>query len=301
MNDLQIRMFAFDWLRNQAEIYGNILPRKILTEGFSLSGESYSLVGPQGIWKPQLMKLPVSITSLLGGRYTDTIDENQEIFEYKYRGTNPFHRDNSGLRELMNRKIPLICFLRIAINKYVPLWPAFIIKENPVSNSFSVVFDDLSYFRKQSKLKTAAEPEVNYARREYITVTALRRVHQQKFREKVLNAYRNQCTLCRLRHSELLDAAHIIGDKEDHGEPVVENGLSLCKIHHSAFDQNIIGITPDFNVKVRSDVLEEIDGPMLKYGLQLLNNAKLSLPLKKENWPDKERLEFRYKQFQNAW
>jgi len=293
-------MFAFNWLKEQVEIFGDVLPRNILHDGFNLSGEKYGLVGPQGIWKPRSLKLPISITSLLGGRYSDTLDETCKIFDYKYRGTNPFHPDNVGLRELMNLKIPLVCFLRIAENKYFPLWPAFIINENPYTYSFSIVFDDLSYFRRKSDLKSIAEPEVNYARREYITVTALRRVHQKEFREKVLKAYRNQCTLCRLRHAELLDAAHIIGDKEDNGEPVIENGLSLCKIHHSAFDQNIIGINPDFHVKVRQDILEEIDGPMLKYGLQSLNNSRLILPRNHKDWPDRQRLEERFEKFRIA-
>jgi len=300
MNDLEIRLFAFDWLKHQSEIHGDVLSRKLLTEGFSLSGSRYSLVGPQGIWKPKSMKLPLSITSLLGGRYTDSIDEKCEIFDYKYRGTNPFHPDNVGLRELMVRKIPLVCFLRISENKYVPLWPAFIIKENHSSLSFSVVFDDQSYLKRKTDLEIAAESEVNISRREYITVTTLQRVHQKEFREKVIRAYRNQCTLCRLRHVELLDAAHIIGDKEDIGDPIIHNGLSLCKIHHSAFDKNILGITPDFQVKVRKDILDESDGPMLKYGLQYLNNMKLLLPYHKSDWPDRNRLEIRYDEFRKA-
>lgn len=300
MNDLEIRLFAFDWLKHQSEIHGDVLSRKLLTEGFSLSGSRYSLVGPQGIWKPKSMKLPLSITSLLGGRYTDSIDEKCEIFDYKYRGTNPFHPDNVGLRELMVRKIPLVCFLRISENKYIPLWPAFIIKENHSSLSFSVVFDDQSYLKRKTDLEIAAESEVNISRREYITVTTLQRVHQKEFREKVIRAYRNQCTLCRLRHVELLDAAHIIGDKEDIGDPIIHNGLSLCKIHHSAFDKNILGITPDFQVKVRKDILDESDGPMLKYGLQYLNNMKLLLPYHKSDWPDRNRLEIRYDEFRKA-
>lgn len=300
MNDLEIRLFAFDWLKHQSEIHGDVLSRKLLTEGFSLSGSRYSLVGPQGIWKPKSMKLPLSITSLLGGRYTDSIDEKCEIFDYKYRGTNPFHPDNVGLRELMVRKIPLVCFLRISENKYIPLWPAFIIKENHSSLSFSVVFDDQSYLKRKTDLEIAAESEVNISRREYITVTTLQRVHQKEFREKVIRAYRNQCTLCRLRHVELLDAAHIIGDKEDIGDPIIQNGLSLCKIHHSAFDKNILGITPDFQVKVRKDILDESDGPMLKYGLQYLNNMKLLLPYHKSDWPDRNRLEIRYDEFRKA-
>lgn len=300
MRDIEIRLFAFEWLKQQTEIHGDVLPRKLLTKGFCLSGAIFSLVGPQGIWKPKSMNLPLSITSLLGGRYPDTIDEKGEIFDYKYRGTNPFHPDNVGLRELMNHKISLICFLRIAENKYVPLWPAYIVKENRYALSFSVVFDDIAYLLKRPELETAAQPIVNNSRREYITVTSLQRVHQKEFREKVLKAYRNQCTLCRLRHVELLDAAHIISDKEDFGDPVIENGLSLCKIHHSAFDQNIIGITPNYQVKIRKDILEEIDGPMLKYGLQSLDNESLYLPMHKDNWPDRERLEIRYKRFQSA-
>jgi len=46
------------------------------------------------------------------------------------------------------------------------------------------------------------------------------------------------------------------------------NGLALCKLHHAAFDANIIGVTPDLEVTVRLDVLQEIDGPMLQHGLQ---------------------------------
>ncbi|HOU01031.1 MAG TPA: hypothetical protein PK719_02505 [Bacteroidales bacterium] len=300
MTDLQIRLYAFDWLKQQTEIHGDVLPRKLLTDGFSLSGLKYSLVGPQGIWKPKSMILPLSITSLLGGRYIDSIDEKYEIFQYKYRGTDPSHPDNAGLRELMDRKIPLICFLRIAENKYVPLWPAFVIRENSLSYSFSVVFDDISYFRKLASQNNAAEPEADYARREYITITTLQRVHQKKFREKVLKAYRNQCTLCRLRHAKLLDAAHIIGDKEDNGEPVIENGLSLCKIHHSAFDNNFIGINPDYIIKVQPELLSETDGPMLQYGIQYLNNRSLILPSDRKEWPDKARLEMRFSEFLKA-
>jgi hypothetical protein len=51
MTDIQVRLFAFDWLKSQTEIHGDTLPRKLLQEGFSISGIKYGLVGPQGIWK----------------------------------------------------------------------------------------------------------------------------------------------------------------------------------------------------------------------------------------------------------
>jgi len=136
-----------------------------------------------------------------------------------------------------------------------------------------------------------------YIRRGYITSNVKVRIHQRTFRERVLYAYQSQCALCRLRHRELLDAAHIIADSEERGEPLVSNGLSLCKIHHAAFDKNIIGITPDYTIKIRQDILEETDGPMLKYGIQSLENHRLILPLHKKDWPDRERLEQRYGEF----
>jgi len=36
---------------------------------------------------------------------------------------------------------------------------------------------------------------------------------------------------------ELLDAAHITPDTHPEGEPIVSNGLSLCKLHQAAFDR----------------------------------------------------------------
>ncbi|MDD4962105.1 MAG: HNH endonuclease, partial [Candidatus Marinimicrobia bacterium] len=96
---------------------------------------------------------------------------------------------------------------------------------------------------------------------------------------------------------ELLDAAHIIADSQEKGDPLVSNGLSLCKIHHAAFDQNIIGINPDYTIKIRQDILEETDGPMLKYGIQSLENHRLILPQHKKDWPDRERLEQRFGEF----
>ena len=50
------------------------------------------------------------------------------------------------------------------------------------------------------------------------------------------------------------------------------------KIRLAIFNSNIIGINLDYKVIVRQNVLEEIDGPMLKYGLQSLNNNNQILP-----------------------
>ncbi|HLF33922.1 MAG TPA: HNH endonuclease signature motif containing protein [Cyclobacteriaceae bacterium] len=300
MDDLNVRLFAFDWLKTQIELLGDILPRKILHDGFIIKDERIGLVGPQGIWKPKAMRLPISITSIIDGPYPDKIDEKSGILHYKYRGTDPGHPDNQGLRELMKRGTPLIYFHNIAKDKYVPMWPVYIVGDIPAELTFSVMADDMGYVINDVQNIVVSDLDKGYQRRAYITATSLIRVHQKGFRERVLKAYRNQCTLCCLKHPELLDAAHIIADSEDLGDPIIQNGLALCKIHHAAFDKYIIGISPDFDVKVRQDILEEVDGPMLKHGLQSLNNNKLILPKQKTEWPDKDRLNVRYNTFLSA-
>lgn len=300
MNDLQIRLHAFKWLKDQLEVFVDYLPRAILLNGFKLENSRVGLVGPRGIWKPQSMELPISVTSVLNGPYPDTYDVTSGIIDYKYFSNNPHHPDNAGLRRLMEEQIPLVYLFNIAKNKYIPIFPAFIVGDNPSTLSFSIMADSLANMHNSNQSDSVDDPKIEYARRAYVTVTSLQRVHQKDFRNKVLTAYRNQCSLCRLRHVELLDAAHIIGDLEENGDPIVQNGLSLCKIHHAAFDHNIIGVNPDYEVLVRQDVLKEIDGPMLKYGLQSLNKNKLILPSHRKDWPDRERLEKRFASFLKA-
>jgi putative restriction endonuclease len=113
----------------------------------------------------------------------------------------------------------------------------------------------------------ADTPEADIRRR-YVTRLVRQRLHQRAFRERVLEACREHCSVCRLRHDELLEAAHIVADSDLEGEPVVSHGLALCKLHHAAFDAHILGVHPDYRVEIRLDVLEELDGPMLKHGLQ---------------------------------
>ena len=125
-------------------------------------------------------------------------------------------------------------------------------------------------------------------------------MHQVVFRERVLRAYSEQCAICRLHHEGLLDAAHILPDGHPKGEPVVPNGLALCKLHHAAFDHHFLGVRPDLTVELRPDVLREPDGPMLKYGLQGFQDARLILPHNPALHPNREFVEERYGMFRKA-
>ena len=137
-------------------------------------------------------------------------------------------------------------------------------------------------------------------RRRYITTLVQRRLHQQAFRERVLLAYRVACSICRLRHRELLDAAHILPDRHPRGEPLVSNGLALCTLHHAAFDRQVLGVRPDLIIEVREDVLREADGPMLLHGLQGFQGARLGVPRRDDQQPNREFLAERYDLFRQA-
>lgn len=243
------------------------------------------------------MTYPISITSAPKGPYTDSFDANGYLL-YKYRGTDIQHRDNVGLRQAMIHQVPLIYLHGIVPGKYLAIWPVYIVADGPVALSFKVAVDDKNALSRLHE--TAIQDDDADARRRYITASVKARLHQKSFREKVLYAYRNQCAICRLRHQELLDAAHILPDSDPDGLPTVPNGISLCKIHHAAFDKLFIGIRPDYIIEVRSDILKESDGPMLLHGLQELHHHPIIRPASAKDWPNAEYLERRYQQFRRT-
>jgi putative restriction endonuclease len=102
-----------------------------------------------------------------------------------------------------------------------------------------------------------------------------------------------------LRHRELLDAAHIRDDALG-GEPVVTNGIAMCKIHHAAFDSMLMAVRPDFGIEVRRDILDEEDGPTLRHAVQGLHGGRIELPRQRAARPSQDLLEERYQLFRAA-
>lgn len=284
----------------QVKVFGDILPRKILEIGFKFEEKRVPLVSPQGIFKPQILpEYPLSITTSPESKYPDGFNDDGFLV-YSYRGQDVNHKDNASLRKAMKDNVPLIYFHGIVTGRYVAVWPVFIVEDFPQNLSFKVTSDDLNIVKNSLEHNDIVRETGSEAIREYITRGVKYRLHQSGFRERVLHAYREQCSFCKLKHLELLDAAHIIPDSEPEGKPIVQNGIALCKLHHAAFDSNILGVRPDFIVEVRKDVLDEHDGPMLQHGLQELNNRKIILPSQDNLRPDKILLEKRYEEFRTA-
>jgi putative restriction endonuclease len=49
VGDLRVRLAAFEWLKEQVEVHGDVLPRPILEQGFEFEGQRVSMLGPQGM------------------------------------------------------------------------------------------------------------------------------------------------------------------------------------------------------------------------------------------------------------
>jgi hypothetical protein len=83
-------------------------------------------------------------------------------------------------------------------------------------------------------------------------------------------------------------------------QPMVSNGLPLTKIHHAAFDAQLIGIDPDSRIHVSDRLLEIHDGPFLELGLKGIVGQVIELPRRSEDRPDRDRLAIRFEQFKKA-
>jgi len=186
----------------------------------------------------------------------------------------------------------VIYFLGVAPGRFQAFFPAFIAGWDASSLKASVTFGLPD--------KAVAEPPENSLERRYALRVVQQRLHQASFREAVISAYNGRCALSGLPEPLLLDAAHIIADKDERlGQPLVENGIPLSKIHHAAFDAHLLGIDADYRIHVSDRLLIQRDGPMLE-SLKQLHRGALHLPERVKDRPDRDRLQVRFKLFKEA-
>lgn len=284
-----LRKRIMDWVGDRAEANGGFLHREELLD-FHIDGQKLPVIDySRGIRNPSTFSSTLSIVSTADGPYDDT-ESDDGLLHYAYRKGDPWSGDNIKMRHAMTTGMPLILFRKEIANIYTPVFPVYVVDDEPERRQFLIALDEAFRFIHEPGHLT--EPQ-----REYAVRLAKQRLHQPAFRTRVLVAYETRCAICELKHGALLDAAHIVPDGHRLGAPTVNNGLSLCKIHHAAYDQNMLGVTPDFEVRIALDLLEEIDGPMLKHGLQEMHGRTLALPRRRLDHPDREHLAWRYERF----
>jgi putative restriction endonuclease len=298
--DAVIRSAAFDHVRSLRDQHGELNSAQ-LAAGFAYNGERIPLINPQrGIFKPKQMGHLLSIVTVFPkkGRkiwYDDQTHAHKQIFasddtvDYAFMGTDPNKADNRWLREAFENQTPIIYFLGTAPGRYQPMLPAFIVGWSASALKAKLAFglpDQPEIIAPDSAM------ERRYALRE-----VKQRLHQSTFREALIAAYGGRCALSGLPAPDLLDAAHIIADKDElMGQPVIPNGLALSKLHHAAFDSHLIGIDPDYRIHVSGRLLSLKDGPQLE-ALKQLDGGAIVRPARKRDYPDRERLAMRFERF----
>lgn len=290
--DSELRAAMFAWLDTRTAFREELTWDELL-RGFRFKGRPFALSTQQGIRKVAGLDAALAFTTTYtppgaAPPYAD-VEGPDGLPRYKYRGQNPDLSYNRALRTAQQRGLPLAWFIGVAPGVYLAKHPVFLVADEPEQLQFAVALDEEQYVAANS---TSSE---DVRRRNLLRLTRLR-LHQPVFRARVLRAYETRCAVCRLRHATLLDAAHIKSDAEG-GLPVIPNGLALCKLHHAAYDAGILGIRPDYTVHMRQDVLLEVDGPMLRHGLQEVDGYALQLPRRRDEHPDRRQLAERYHNF----
>jgi putative restriction endonuclease len=291
--DTRLRMAMFDHLSRVSNAHPDGVPSDVINS-FVFDGAQFRLVVQPGIRKPAVLDAALTIRTTwtppgAQAPYADEVGADGSL-RYKWRGTDPSHPDNRALREAMRRQVPLAYFYPVARGVYEAIYPVYLVNEDTEAHEFAV---EIGEYVEPDEAVAETKLERRYVRR-----LTLHRLHQELFRPRVLRAYESRCAICRLGHASLLDAAHILPDRHPQGEPVVPNGLAMCKIHHAAYDADILSIRPDHVVEVHPDILAEAGGPMLRHGLQEMHGTRMSLPRSRRDYPDPDRLQERYQQFQ---
>lgn len=305
MDDNKIRVAAFDRLAILCRVFGDDIPWAAIADGFSVSGEKILFANKAvGIFKPRQMgrgAISIKTTRPRHGRVNVYADKEgaDGDFIYSLQGDDPNNHYNRALAESMLDQTPIIYFHAVAEGVYKAIYPCFVESIDTAAMTCRVTVGQVANsdypMRPETLMMLPDQVERRYAVRE-----AKVRLHQATFREMVLSAYGKKCAMSSLPVPELLEAAHIIPDSHDEGVAGIRNGICLSRIHHRAFDANLIGIDPDYRIKISDRLLGISDGPVLEEGLKALNGRQIDLPRDKSLWPSAELLEKRFSAF-NSW
>lgn len=294
------REVAFEWLYQKSDKGSKSLSRDEIGDFTAETGSSTSLIQQQGIWVPKGFSGAVSVTTTVpSGRqgrlsYEDVLTDG--YVQYSFQATNEKHND--GLRRANEYSIPLIYFRGIAVGHYDAYFPVYVDEIREVDRK--ALLDLSGGAQTMGRVDFGFQETTVSVGPRYGEQLVRTRLHQRAFRSTVMLAYESRCAICALGHGRLLDAAHILRDSHG-GSSEVRNGLALCKIHHSAYDANILGVDPNYQIHIRSDILQEVDGPMLRHGLQERDGEVLRVVPKAGNLrPDKEGLAARFEEFTTA-
>ena len=295
MRDDDVRSSCFAALDVLQAQHGPELPYAALAAGFAFRRRRVPFLNrAYGIYRAadvQRGPAALSINSAFAQkRYQD--EGTADGVLYRYQDGPIDNHFNTWLRHAHLLAVPLVYFIGTRPNWYRPEYPAFVEDDFPEVRSVLISFGEMRGPIDEREPVHIGDP----IERRYVVRLVKQRIHQAQFRGAVLPAYRDRCAICTLKEVRLLDAAHIVADAEERGEPLISNGLSLCSIHHRAFDEDLVGISADREVHVSQRMLDDEDGPMLEL-LKGFHGRPIVLPASRGHQPDPERLAARFDRF----
>lgn len=128
-----------------------------------------------------------------------------------------------------------------------------------------------------------------------------RRINQDFFHDTVFSSYNQRCCITGLNNTSLLQASHIVEwSKDERNRTNPQNGLCLNALFHKAYDENLLGISPDYEVYISDEFLGSkplLVDEKLRTFVQSYNGTKLILP--RRFYPDKELLAEHFEKFRH--
>lgn len=303
--DKHIRAAAFVAIEKLSRQWGGQVPWEAIRAGFQVGGKRVLFANQaRGIFKPQQMSAALSIKTTVPrtgrsrwyrdqGLGSENLDHDTGLLRYDLARDGPNDPTNQALLAAMHWNAPLIYFIGLAPAIYQPIFPVWVQEFKQEEGYVLLTTADSRNLELSSSDIIRDSNEASYS----LTLTRIR-LHQAKFSIRTKTAYQWRCAFSGLPVRELLVGAHIVPDAEG-GPPWVQNGVCMSALHHVAFDSHLIGVDPDFQVHVSSQLYEQEDGDLL-VALKDLNGTQLRLPREQEDWPDRDFLARRFECFRNS-
>ncbi|RKU11822.1 hypothetical protein C6501_11995 [Candidatus Poribacteria bacterium] len=117
-------------------------------------------------------------------------------------------------------------------------------------------------------------------------IESKKKIREPGFRRTIMRIYDYTCAVCELQiltldGESVTEAAHIIPFNKSNNDDV-RNGISLCKLHHWAFDRYLFSVDESYIITV-SDLMTE-KGPT-EWMLKTLYGKAILLPKQQELFP----------------
>src|SRR5438093_9556622 len=186
-----------------------------LARGFPFRGSRVPFLNYQkGIYRARVQNGPAALSIQTSSKSPYDDEFLADGFLYAYRAGAIDQPDNRALRAAHDLQVPLVYFIGTRPGWYKPVFPVYVRDDDP-ARSMVVVTPGALLGPVDEPEPVPLEEEIE---RRYAVRQTRVRLHQARFRGRVVPSYGSQCAICTLKEIRLLDAAHIVGDVESGGD-----------------------------------------------------------------------------------